>query len=130
MGAISKPLEHFSNREMAGRHGSPEPRPPEQLQFLFRSGQETLIGGILANGAGMLKYGENGKGIKSRWYPETLKRRILDIIDIRERIEFIESDGIQVMRQHADRADMVFFIDPPYTAGNKKLGADCIHIPS
>jgi DNA adenine methylase len=28
-------------------------------------------GGILASGVGMLKYGENGKGIKSRWYPQT-----------------------------------------------------------
>ena len=82
----------------------------------------TYRGGILANGAGMLKYGENGKGIKSRWYPETLKNRILDIVSIRQRLTFIEGDGIEVMRQHADRADAVFFIDPPYTAGNKKAG--------
>jgi len=34
-------------------------------------------GGILAPGAGMIKQGEKGKGLKSRWYPETLKRRIL-----------------------------------------------------
>ena len=27
-----------------------------------------------------------------------------------------------MMREHADRADAVFFIDPPYTAGNKKAG--------
>lgn len=31
-------------------------------------------GGILAPGAGKVKYGENGKGLKSRWYPQTLKR--------------------------------------------------------
>jgi DNA adenine methylase len=70
----------------------------------------------------MLKYGENGKGIKSRWYPETLKKRILDIVSIRERLTFIEGDGIKMMREHADCADAVFFIDPPYTAGNKKAG--------
>jgi DNA adenine methylase len=34
-------------------------------------------GGILANGASFIKNGENGKEITSRWYPETLRRRIL-----------------------------------------------------
>jgi DNA adenine methylase len=33
-------------------------------------------GGILASGAGRIKSGENGKGLASRWYPETLSRRI------------------------------------------------------
>ena len=32
----------------------------------------TFHGGILAEGAGFLKHGENGKGIISRWYPATL----------------------------------------------------------
>ena len=36
-------------------------------------------GGILADGARFIKYGEGGKGIRSRWYAETLKRRILEI---------------------------------------------------
>jgi DNA adenine methylase len=31
-------------------------------------------GGILAHGAGRMKRGENGKGLSSRWYPETLSR--------------------------------------------------------
>lgn len=30
-------------------------------------------GGILAKGSGMIKNGENGKGIASRWYPKTLR---------------------------------------------------------
>lgn len=29
-------------------------------------------GGIIAKGSGMLKNGENGKGIASRWYAKTL----------------------------------------------------------
>jgi len=29
-------------------------------------------GGILVDGAGRVKHGENGKGLTSRWYPETL----------------------------------------------------------
>lgn len=79
-------------------------------------------GGILAPGSGVLKYGENGRGIKSRWYPATLRRRILDIMTVRSRITFIEGDGLEVMRQNAHCAHAVFFIDPPYTAAGKKAG--------
>lgn len=80
-------------------------------------------GGILAPGAGLTKVGENGRGMASRWYPETLKRRIAEIGDIRirSRIRFIEGDGITVMREHARRADVVFFIDPPYTVAGGRL---------
>lgn len=77
-------------------------------------------GGILAKGAGILKYGENGKGIKSRWYPETLARRIRDIDSIRERISFIQGDAFPLIEDNLNRKDLVFFIDPPYTAGNGK----------
>jgi DNA adenine methylase len=80
-------------------------------------------GGILAPGSGKLKHGENGKGVGSRWYPETLKRRILDIIQVRDRIRFIAGDGFEVLRQMAHRQDAVFFIDPPYTAGGKRAGS-------
>lgn len=49
-------------------------------------------------------------------------RRILDIVALRERITFIEGDGLEVMRANAHRRDAVFFIDPPYTAGGKRAG--------
>ncbi len=70
----------------------------------------------------MLKHGENGKGIHSRWYPKTLNKRILGITEMRNRITFIEGDGIEVMRQYARQPDAVFFIDPPYTAAGKRAG--------
>lgn len=35
-------------------------------------------GGILAPGAGRIKNGESGKGKKSRWYPDTLRRMTYD----------------------------------------------------
>jgi len=79
-------------------------------------------GGILAPGAGILRQGENGRGIKSRWYPETLRKRILQVAEMRERITFIHGDGLDVLRENAQRADVVFFIDPPYTVGDKKPG--------
>ncbi|OKH38463.1 DNA methyltransferase [[Phormidium ambiguum] IAM M-71] len=80
-------------------------------------------GGILAVGAGRLKSGENGKGLKSRWYPETLKKRIMEIRERRDRIIFIEGDGMEILRANSHRTDTVFFIDPPYTAAGKKAGS-------
>lgn len=79
-------------------------------------------GGILAAGAGLLKNGENGKGLTSRWYPKTLKKRIHDIAVMSEHITFIQGDGMDVMRDHMQDPDSVFFIDPPYTAAGKKAG--------
>jgi DNA adenine methylase len=67
-----------------------------------------------------LKHGEGGKGIKSRWYPETLKKRILDIAHHADRVEFIEGDGLDYIRENAHRKEWVWFLDPPYTAGNGK----------
>jgi DNA adenine methylase len=83
----------------------------------------TYHGGILAAGSAPLKHGENGKGIKSRWYAETLKRRILDIQAIRERITFTEGDGLEAIKQYTQRSDVLFFIDPPYTAAGKRAGS-------
>lgn len=99
-----------------------EPRTVQDRAFQTMLKNRTYHGGILAAGSGILKYGENGKGIRSRWYPETLERRILAIAAIRERFSFIQGDGIEVMRQYASQPDAVFFIDPPYTAAGKKAG--------
>ncbi len=79
-------------------------------------------GGILAPGAGIVKEGENGKGITSRWYPMTLKKRIQDIVRMRDRITFIYGDGMAILSEQANHADTVFFIDPPYTVAGKKAG--------
>ena len=79
-------------------------------------------GGILAPGAGTLKHGENGKGVSSRWYPETLKKRILDIAQIKGRLRFIRGDGFEVIQKNSHHPNAVFFIDPPYTASTKKAG--------
>lgn len=80
-------------------------------------------GGIMAPGSGVIKHGENGKGLRSRWYPQTLSQRILAIGAIRDRITIVHGEGIEAMRQHAGNAATVFFIDPPYTAGGKRAGS-------
>lgn len=78
-------------------------------------------GGILAPGASFIKKGENGKGIASRWYPNTLRRRIEAIVRERRNIAAICGDGIEFIRYNACRPDTAFFIDPPYTVAGRRL---------
>ncbi len=78
-------------------------------------------GGILANGAGLLNHGENGKGLLSRWYPQTLRSRILDIQNYKSRVSFVRGDGFKTLRDNAHRTDALFFIDPPYTVAGRRL---------
>ena len=82
-------------------------------------------GGILASGAGMIKNGENGKGLKSRWYPETLKKRILAIHELKNNIEFIKRDGLDIIEKFKDNKKVAFFLDPPYTIAGKRLYKYC-----
>lgn len=80
-------------------------------------------GGIMAAGAGLVKEGEAGKGLKSRWYPETLANRIEALRGLKDRIDFEQADAFEVVHQHAADPNAFFFIDPPYTAGGKKAGS-------
>ncbi len=102
---------------------SSEPSTIEDKAFLTILRNRVSHGGILAEGAGLIKNGEAGKGLLSRWYPDTLKKRILNIAAIREKITFIHDDGISTIKKNSERKDAAFFIDPPYTAGGKKAGS-------
>jgi DNA adenine methylase len=93
-----------------------------QTAFKTLLRNRTSHGGIMAPGAGLIKNGEQGKGINSRWYPQTLARRIYNIGKISNRIAFIHGDGVAVIRKYVEQPDVVFFIDPPYTAAGKKAG--------
>ena len=77
----------------------------------------------MAAGAGLVKAGEAGRGLNSRWYPETLVRRIEALQAMRDQITFEQADAFEVVQRYADDANAFFFIDPPYTAGGKKAGA-------
>lgn len=98
------------------------PTTPRKKAFQTILKNRTFHGGILAEGAGFLKYGEDGKGIRSRWYPATLAKRFLNLEHIAGRIDFRRDDGLKVLQEFASRQDVVYFIDPPYTAGGKKAG--------
>lgn len=82
----------------------------------------TQRGGILAPGAGLVKKGENGKGLKSRWYPDTLAKRIKAIHSLRHKITFTKSDGFELISRFSKEPRAAFFIDPPYTVGGKSAG--------
>ena len=80
-----------------------------------------LHGGIIAKGAGFIKTGENGRGIRSRWYPKTLRDRILSIKNVRHKIDFFEMDAFELVEQYVGQKNAFFFIDPPYTVAGKRL---------
>lgn len=100
-----------------------EPRGIRERAFRTIVRNRMQRGGIMAAGAGLIRTGEAGRGLRSRWYPETLSRRIQSLQGIRDRITFEQADAFEVIRRHADEADTVFFVDPPYTAGGKRAGA-------
>ena len=81
-------------------------------------------GGILAPGAGLVKTGENGRGLRSRWYPETLARRIRDINAIKDRFTFVHGDAFKLIEDHAQDKSAVFYVDPPYTVAARRLYAE------
>lgn len=80
-------------------------------------------GGIMAAGAGLVKAGESGKGLHSRWYPKTLATRIEVLRSLRKRINFKQGDAFEAMLPFVDDSNAYFFIDPPYTAGGKNAGS-------
>ena len=99
------------------------PKSQRELAFQTVLKNRTAHGGILAEGAGVLKNGENGKGILSRWYPQTIARRITNIGYEARRIEFIRGDAFVELARFRNERNAVFFIDPPYTAGGKSAGS-------
>ena len=89
------------------------------FQCLLRN--RTARGGVIAEGAGLIQEGEDGKGISSRWYPDTLAERLTAIAAIKHRIEFKQCDGFTLVRKFLQRKRAVFFVDPPYTQAEKRL---------
>lgn len=82
----------------------------------------TKRAGILALGASLCRNGENGKGLLSRWYPDTLAQRITDIEDFSDRITFMEGDGTRLLSHllAGINGQGAVFVDPPYTASSGK----------
>ncbi|MCF8357423.1 MAG: DNA adenine methylase [Prolixibacteraceae bacterium] len=78
-------------------------------------------GGIITKGSGLIKSGENGKGIKSRWYPKTLHDRIFAIGFVNHKMKFISGDAFEELEKIKNEKNFYSFIDPPYTVAGKRL---------
>jgi DNA adenine methylase len=81
-------------------------------------------GGIIAAGSGFLKKGERGNGLKSRWYPETLGRRIKAVNGFKKRITFVRGDGLLWIEKNLAKLNSrmtALFIDPPYALAGQRL---------
>ncbi len=123
---LIKQVEHFRPTRfgvtmLASRH------PRTLLEHGFRTlvMNRTRRGGILAPGAALARDGENGKGVASRWYPETLVNRLVAISEFRQQISFCETDGLLLLETLLPNMgkETAVFADPPYTAGGKRAGS-------
>ena len=108
-------------------HALEESHPATVLDHGFRTLvlNRTRRGGILARGASFSRNGENGRGVLSRWYPETLATRLSAIQEYSDRIAFVEGDGMKLLPVllYGWGKDAAVFVDPPYTAqGGKQSG--------
>lgn len=89
------------------------------FQCLLRN--RTARGGVLKRGAGLLRRGEDGRGLRSRWYPDALAQRIEIISALKNDLEFCNRDGFELIREYLCEPDAVFFVDPPYTKAARRL---------
>ncbi len=126
------------NRELCAKISDFEPESARVTELLKQTpdsvlerGFRTLVlnrtrrGGILAAGASLTRHGENGKGLASRWYAQTLIKRIRAIDQVSHHLQFCEGDGTRLLEALLKTAPQgtVCFIDPPYTAGGKRAGS-------
>lgn len=120
--ALCKRIEAFPcNLEAVRDELATEPASEEHMAFQTILRNRVSRGGILAPGAGLVKTGEANRGIASRWYPETLARRIRAIVTERDRLDFVHGDGMTVIDGFADDAACALFIDPPYLKAGRRL---------
>ncbi len=111
------------SRQAVDRLASAAPRDVIDHGFRTLVLNRTRRGGVLAPGAALIRQGENGAGLASRWYPETLARRIEAIAALGGRIDFREGCGLRQLEElAAHRPGARLFVDPPYTAGGKGAG--------
>lgn len=101
-------------------------KPTNEVEHGFRTlvHNRTRRAGILANGAAYMRNGENGRGLLSRWYPDTLANRLASIQQFSSNITFIEGDGMRIwpLLLYGRGSRAAVFLDPPYTMSRKQAG--------
>jgi DNA adenine methylase len=117
----NKILNFKLSRENIHKELSNPKKEIQDLAFSTILKNRVFHGGIIAKGSGMIKNGENGKGIASRWYAKTLADRIKAINYIKHKIVFLQTNAFNVIEEYSQNEDHYFFIDPPYTIAGKRL---------
>ena len=121
---MARIIQFEPDRRMVQRLSQEAPRNVIDHGFRTLVLNRTRRGGVLAPGAALTKNGENGNGIASRWYPDTLVKRLRAIAACTDRLMFCEGDGVRMLELLCARQDARFFVDPPYTAvGGKRAGS-------
>lgn len=118
---VEKILNFQMNRDNVNNILSTQPQNIKERAFATIIRNRTNHGGIMTKGAGLLKNGENGKGIGSRWYPNTLAKRIREIISYKNKITFTQGNAFDYFDERYYGENVYFFIDPPYTIAGKRL---------
>ena len=123
--ALAEKVLHFDfSRDAVNALMRQVPRDVLERGFRTLVLNRTRRGGILAPGAALLRAGENGKGLASRWYPDTIAKRLNAISAQADHIGFREGDGMKLLKDMlgASGREVAVFADPPYTAGGKRAG--------
>ena len=89
------------------------------FQCLLRN--RTSRGGLLTKGAGLIRDGEDGRGLHSRWYRDTLVARVKKIAALNKKIRFMHGDGFDLIKKYKNKRQSIFFVDPPYTKAACRL---------
>jgi len=123
---LSNKIERFQlGRRTVRAELKINPRTPHTRAWKTLLRNRVNHGGILAPGAGLLRRGEEGNGIQSRWYPETLVSRISEINRMKSKIRIIEGDGLAWIEKNYKpktvSGSIAFFIDPPYSSVGERL---------
>ena len=72
--------------------------------------------------SGLLRRGDNGRGVASRWNGASLYGMLRQIRALSGRIHFVEGDGLhQGLLAHND-SENAAFVDPPYSLGPAPAG--------
>jgi DNA adenine methylase len=98
-----------------------KPASQHERAFLCLLRNRTARGGVIAEGAGLIRKGEDGRGLRSRWYPQTIADRITAISSFKKKLDFGREDGFTLIKKHQHKKNTVFFVDPPYTKAARRL---------
>lgn len=97
-------------RENAKKILNKKNKTTEELAFSTILKNRIFHGGIITKGSGFIKNGENGKGIKSRWYPKTLKDRILAINHVKKEFVLKKVMHLKFLSKNKMKKEPIFLL--------------------